>query len=126
MVVKNSERQRLTYSDDSYIMITSHLPYTRNGLKFFTKRGGLTFSEVEKILCDLAALKYANRQSKVALTLSTLDKLFKRESITMILLSKELRQESSFIRSPCFNVSIHIITFFFFCWCMLLDSSECW
>jgi phosphomannomutase len=38
-------------------MTASHLPYTRNGLKFFTKRGGLTSSGVEKI-CDRAAHKY--------------------------------------------------------------------
>lgn len=42
-------------------MTASHLPYTRNGLKFFTKRGGLTSNEVERI-CDLAARKYAARK----------------------------------------------------------------
>ncbi|KAH9619786.1 hypothetical protein KSS87_006626 [Heliosperma pusillum] len=58
----------------------SHLPYTRNGLKFFTKRGGLTSPEVEE-LCDRAARKYANRQAKVSLglrgffTYDVLDKL---------------------------------------------------
>ena len=51
-------------------MTASHLPYTRNGLKFFTKRGGLTSPEVEKI-CDLAARKYANRQTKVSTLIRT-------------------------------------------------------
>ncbi|XP_021855323.2 uncharacterized protein [Spinacia oleracea] len=52
----------------SIMMTASHLPYTRNGLKFFTRRGGLTSLEVEEI-CDRAARKYANRQAKVSLTL---------------------------------------------------------
>lgn len=50
-------------------MTASHLPYTRNGLKFFTKKGGLTSTEVE-IICDLAARKYANRQAKVSTLLT--------------------------------------------------------
>ncbi|XXG50996.1 hypothetical protein AAC387_Pa02g4869 [Persea americana] len=44
----------------SIMMTASHLPYTRNGLKFFTPKGGLTSTEVEEI-CDRAARKYANR-----------------------------------------------------------------
>lgn len=51
-------------------MTASHLPYTRNGLKFFTKKGGLTSPEVEEI-CDIAARKYANRLTKVSTLLST-------------------------------------------------------
>ncbi|CAL5047799.1 unnamed protein product [Urochloa decumbens] len=43
--------------DASIMMTASHLPYTRNGLKFFTKRGGLTSGDVEEI-CDRAARKY--------------------------------------------------------------------
>lgn len=49
-------------------MTASHLPYTRNGLKFFTKKGGLTSPEVEEI-CYRAARKYANRLAKVSTTL---------------------------------------------------------
>ncbi|KAG7586602.1 Alpha-D-phosphohexomutase alpha/beta/alpha I/II/III [Arabidopsis thaliana x Arabidopsis arenosa] len=56
--------------DASIMMTASHLPYTRNGLKFFTKRGGLTSPEVEKI-CDLAARKYATRQTKVSTLIRT-------------------------------------------------------
>lgn len=52
-------------------MTASHLPYTRNGLKFFTKRGGLTSLEVEEI-CDNAARKYANRMAKVSSLLKVL------------------------------------------------------
>ncbi|KAK3442593.1 hypothetical protein EUGRSUZ_B02929 [Eucalyptus grandis] len=59
------------FSYDASIMMTaSHLPYTRNGLKFFTKKGGLTSPEVEEI-CDRAARKYANRLAKVSTMLAT-------------------------------------------------------
>ena len=51
-------------------MTASHLPYTRNGLKFFTRKGGLTSPEVEEI-CDKAARKYANRLTKVSTMLTT-------------------------------------------------------
>nr|BAK05013.1 predicted protein [Hordeum vulgare subsp. vulgare] len=51
---------RFSY-DASIMMTASHLPYTRNGLKFFTKRGGLSSVEVEGI-CDRAARKYAARK----------------------------------------------------------------
>lgn len=54
--------------DASIMMTASHLPYTRNGLKFFTKKGGLTSPEVEEI-CEKAARKYANRQARVSTTL---------------------------------------------------------
>nr|XP_043605942.1 phosphomannomutase/phosphoglucomutase [Erigeron canadensis] len=56
--------------DASIMMTASHLPYTRNGLKFFTKKGGLTSPEVEEI-CDKAAYKYANRLTKVSTLLKT-------------------------------------------------------
>ncbi|XP_030514600.1 phosphomannomutase/phosphoglucomutase [Rhodamnia argentea] len=56
--------------DASIMMTASHLPYTRNGLKFFTKKGGLTSPEVEEI-CDRAAHKYANRLAKVSTMLAT-------------------------------------------------------
>ncbi|KAE8719268.1 putative Major latex protein [Hibiscus syriacus] len=51
-------------------MTASHLPYTRNGLKLFTGKGGLTSPEVEEI-CDKAASKYANRLTKVSTMLSS-------------------------------------------------------
>ncbi|KAI3976987.1 hypothetical protein MKX01_008845 [Papaver californicum] len=51
--------------DASIMMTASHLPYTRNGLKFFTPNGGLRSTEVEEI-CGSAARKYANRLAKVS------------------------------------------------------------
>ncbi|KAL4303926.1 hypothetical protein GQ457_10G027070 [Hibiscus cannabinus] len=56
--------------DASIMMTASHLPYTRNGLKFFTKKGGLTSPEVEEI-CDKAARKYANRLTRVSTMLGS-------------------------------------------------------
>nr|XP_051201873.1 uncharacterized protein LOC127315423 [Lolium perenne] len=53
--------QALFKLSDCENMTASHLPYTRNGLKFFTKRGGLTSAEVEAI-CDRAAGKYVARK----------------------------------------------------------------
>ncbi|CAI0421422.1 unnamed protein product [Linum tenue] len=53
----------------SIMMTASHLPYTRNGLKFFTRRGGLRSSEVEEI-CENAARKYSNRLVKVSTLLN--------------------------------------------------------
>lgn len=68
-------------------MTASHLPYTRNGLKFFTKRGGLTSPEVEEI-CDRAARKYANRMAKV----STLLKILPKKVDLMSAYAKHLRE----------------------------------
>ncbi|EEC80611.1 hypothetical protein OsI_22972 [Oryza sativa Indica Group] len=51
---------RFSY-DASIMMTASHLPYTRNGLKLFMKRGGLTSGEVEGV-CDRAARKYVARK----------------------------------------------------------------
>ncbi|KAM6562081.1 hypothetical protein CsatB_022079 [Cannabis sativa] len=60
----------LPFSFDASIMMTaSHLPYTRNGLKFFTKKGGLSSPQVEEI-CEKAARKYANRLTKVSTMLT--------------------------------------------------------
>jgi phosphomannomutase len=68
-------------------MTASHLPYTRNGLKFFRKRGGLTSLEVEEV-CDKAARKYANRLARV----STLLKVLPTKVDFMSAYSKHLRE----------------------------------
>lgn len=39
-----------THMDGSIMITASHLPYNRNGLKFFTKDGGLEKSEVKEVL----------------------------------------------------------------------------
>lgn len=73
--------------DASIMMTASHLPYTRNGLKFFTKRGGLTSLAVEEV-CDKAARKYANRLARV----STLLKVLPTKVDFMSAYSKHLRE----------------------------------
>ncbi|XP_008809830.2 phosphomannomutase/phosphoglucomutase isoform X1 [Phoenix dactylifera] len=50
--------------DASIMMTASHLPYTRNGLKFFTRKGGLSSSDVEEI-CERAARKYTARKMEL-------------------------------------------------------------
>ncbi|KAF3431969.1 hypothetical protein FNV43_RR26705 [Rhamnella rubrinervis] len=59
------------FAYEASIMMTASHPYTRNGLKFFTKKGGLTSPEVEEI-CNKAARKYANRLAKVSTMLPLL------------------------------------------------------
>jgi phosphomannomutase len=48
-------------------MTASHLPYTRNGLKFFTRKGGLRSSDVQEI-CERAARKYVARKLGIGVT----------------------------------------------------------
>ncbi len=41
------------FNADGAVMITaSHLPYNRNGMKFFIKKGGLDKTAIKKILCN--------------------------------------------------------------------------
>ena len=46
MTTVNSE----THCDGAIMVTASHLPWTRNGLKFVTRQGGLTGAEIEQIL----------------------------------------------------------------------------
>lgn len=39
-----------TKADGSIMITASHLPYNRNGMKFFTEKGGLEASDIKKIL----------------------------------------------------------------------------
>ena len=39
-----------TKADASIMITASHLPYNRNGMKFFTERGGLEASDIKKVL----------------------------------------------------------------------------
>ncbi|KAF9589431.1 hypothetical protein IFM89_023749 [Coptis chinensis] len=56
--------------DASLMMTASHLPYSRNGLKFFTPKGGLCSTDVE-VICNRAANKYANRLAKISVAMGT-------------------------------------------------------
>ncbi len=60
---------------DGAVMITaSHLPFNRNGLKFFTKDGALSKSELSRILDEAAALadRYAEDDPQTLLTADAL------------------------------------------------------
>lgn len=46
-----------THMDGSIMITASHLPYNRNGLKFFTKDGGLEKSDIKDVLSRAAALE---------------------------------------------------------------------
>ena len=45
-----------THMDGSVMITASHLPYNRNGMKFFTKAGGLEKSEITEVLQAAAKL----------------------------------------------------------------------
>lgn len=54
---------------DGAIMITaSHLPFNRNGLKFFTDKGGLEKDEIHALLIAAAAMERLDRPSSGSLT----------------------------------------------------------
>ena len=41
-----------TLFDGAVMLTASHLPFNRNGVKFFTKEGGLNESDIKNILLD--------------------------------------------------------------------------
>ena len=50
MLLKDEKRNAKGKIDGSVMITASHLPFNRNGLKFFTENGGLEGSEVKEIL----------------------------------------------------------------------------
>lgn len=54
MLLKDEKRMREQYCHGSIMITASHLPFNRNGLKFFSHNGGLEGSDVKEIL-ELAA-----------------------------------------------------------------------
>ena len=46
-----------TQADGSIMMTASHLPFNRNGMKFFTKNGGLEKADIKELLTDAVALE---------------------------------------------------------------------
>ena len=59
---------------DGAIMITaSHLPYNRNGLKFFTKDGGLEKSEIKEVLTYASGIAEAQVPVPTAAPLNIID-----------------------------------------------------
>ena len=50
MLLKDEKRLQKTPCDGSIMITASHLPFNRNGLKFFTKDGGLESEDIKAIL----------------------------------------------------------------------------
>lgn len=49
-----------THMDGAIMITASHLPYNRNGLKFFTKDGGLEKADIKDVLTRAASLEEAH------------------------------------------------------------------
>ena len=49
-----------TKADGSIMLTASHLPFNRNGMKFFTKDGGLEKSDIKKVLKNAAEVEELN------------------------------------------------------------------
>lgn len=63
-----------THFDGSIMITASHLPFNRNGLKFFDKNGGLNSSDIKEILVEAANLKIPkNVADKQAVPLDLID-----------------------------------------------------
>ncbi|MBQ4269277.1 MAG: phosphomannomutase/phosphoglucomutase, partial [Clostridia bacterium] len=50
MLLKDEARQEKVPCDGAIMITASHLPFNRNGLKFFSKKGGLESADVTEIL----------------------------------------------------------------------------
>ncbi len=71
------------YAFDGSVMITaSHLPFNRNGFKFFTKDGGLESSDIKQILT------YAENDDTLSLPKGTLDSAEFMDTYATILANK--------------------------------------
>ena len=55
MLLKDEARKAKSPCDGSIMITASHLPYNRNGLKFFTENGGLEGADVKEILTIAAS-----------------------------------------------------------------------
>ncbi len=65
MLLKDQTRLSQYPCDGSIMITASHLPFNRNGLKFFTKDGGLESADVTEILTLAATLAPTNGQGKI-------------------------------------------------------------
>ena len=59
MLLKDETRQEKNYCHGSIMITASHLPFNRNGLKFFSHGGGLEGSDVKEILEIAATYRFA-------------------------------------------------------------------
>ena len=59
MLLKDETRQKERYCHGSIMITASHLPFNRNGLKFFAHGGGLESADVKEILELAATYRFA-------------------------------------------------------------------
>lgn len=63
-----------THFDGSIMITASHLPFNRNGLKFFDKNGGLNSSDIKEILIEAAKINLSEKvEDKQAVPLDLID-----------------------------------------------------
>jgi phosphomannomutase len=58
-LLKDEARMQETYCHGSIMLTASHLPFNRNGLKFFSHNGGLESSDVKEILEMAYSFRFA-------------------------------------------------------------------
>ena len=81
---------------DGAIMITaSHLPFNRNGMKFFTKNGGLESKDIKKILQDAIKLEENGLGETKKRDVKKLDLLKHYSAYLREVICKELEMEES-------------------------------
>lgn len=59
MLLKDETRQKQTPCEGSIMITASHLPFNRNGLKFFSEHGGLESSDIKEILELATSYRFA-------------------------------------------------------------------
>ncbi|MBQ8319366.1 MAG: transketolase [Clostridia bacterium] len=68
MLLKDEKRRGQGAIDGSVMITASHLPFNRNGLKFFTENGGLEGSEVKEILTLAGEKEFPTQTKKGSIT----------------------------------------------------------
>lgn len=80
---------------DGAIMITaSHLPYNRNGLKFFTNQGGLESDEIKEILTIAASIKKDGNIPDVVCPIQKLDLISYYSAYLKAMIKKEVNHRN--------------------------------
>ena len=63
MLLKDEKRNAENYCYGSIMITASHLPFNRNGMKFFSQNGGLEGGDVKEILNLAATYRFAETQA---------------------------------------------------------------
>ncbi len=73
MLLKDEARMQETPCDGSIMITASHLPFNRNGMKFFCQKGGLEGEDVKEILTLAANYRFAEGVTGEQITAPYLD-----------------------------------------------------